>query len=179
MTFEKALCDLGSGINLMPLSVMEKLGIFEVQAARISLEMADKSIKQAYELVEDVLVKVKGLYIPVDFIILDTRKDGNESIILGRPFLTTAGAVIDVDRGELVLQLNGDYLVFKAQGSSSATMERKHEKLLSIQSQTKPPQSNSKFGVGRPQPNSKFGVEPPHSNSKFGVGRSQQCSDDL
>ena len=46
--------------------------------------------------------------------------------------------MIDVDRGELVLQLNGDYLVFKAQGSSSATMERKHEKLLSIQSQTKP-----------------------------------------
>ena len=49
MTFEKALCDLGSGINLMPLSVMEKLGIFEVQAARISLEMADKSMKQAMD----------------------------------------------------------------------------------------------------------------------------------
>ena len=45
MTFEKALCDLGSGINLMPLSVIEKLGIFEVQAARISLEIADNSRK--------------------------------------------------------------------------------------------------------------------------------------
>jgi len=45
MTLEKALCDLGSGINLMPLSVIEKLGIFEVQAARISLEMADNSRK--------------------------------------------------------------------------------------------------------------------------------------
>ena len=45
MTFEKALCDLGSGINLMPLSIMEKLGTFEVQAAKISLEMADKSMK--------------------------------------------------------------------------------------------------------------------------------------
>ena len=150
MTFEKALCDLGSGINLMPLSVMEKLGIFEVQAARISLEMADKSMKQAYGLVEDVLVKVEGLYIPVDFIILDTGKDEDESIILGRPFLATARAVIDVDRGELVLQLNEDYLVFKAQGSSSVTIERKHEKLLSIQSQTEPLHSTSKFGVGRP-----------------------------
>ena len=98
ITFEKALCDLGSGINLMPLSVMEKLGIFEVQAARISLEMADKSIKQAYGLVEDVLVKVKGLYIPVDFIILDTGKEEDECIILGRPFLATIGAVIDVNR---------------------------------------------------------------------------------
>ena len=150
MTFEKALCDLGSGINLMPLSVMEKLGIFEVQTARISLEMADNSRKQAYGLVEDVLVKVEGFYISVDFIILDTGKEEDESIILGRPFLATARAVINVDRGELVLQLNEDYLVFKAQGSSSVTMERKHEKLLSIQSQTKPPHSTSKFSVGRP-----------------------------
>ena len=118
---------------------------------------------------EDVLVKVEGLYIPADFIILDTRKEEDECIILGRPFLATAGAVIDVNIGELVLQLNRDYLVFKAQGHSSVTMGRKHEKLLSIQSQTKPPQSNSKFGVGRPQQNSKFGVESPHSNSKFGV----------
>ncbi|XLU54142.1 hypothetical protein S245_048790, partial [Arachis hypogaea] len=108
MTFEKA--DLGSGINLMPLSVMEKLGIFEVQAARISLEMADNSRKQAYGQVEDVLVKVEGLYIPADFIILDTRKDKDESIILERPFLATARAVIDVNKGKLVLQLNEDYL---------------------------------------------------------------------
>ena len=150
MTFEKALCDLGSSINLMPLSVMEKLGIIEVQAARISLEMADNSKKQAYELVEDVLVKVEDHYIPADFIILETRKCVDESIILGRPFLATTQAVIDVDRGELVLQVNEDSLVFKAQGSFSVTMERKHEKLLSVQSQTKPPQSNFKFGVGRP-----------------------------
>ena len=171
----KALCDLGSGINLMPLSVIEKLGIYGVQAAKISLEMADNSRKQAYGQVEDVLVKVEGLYIPADFIVLDTGKEEDESIILGRPFLATARAVIDVDRGELVLQLNEDYLVFKAQGYPSVTMERKHEELLSKQSQTEPPQSNSKFGVGRPQPNSKFGVEPPHSNSKFGVGRFQHC----
>ena len=122
MTFEKALCDLGSSINLMPLSVMEKLGIFEVQAARFSLELADKSRKQAYGLVEDVLVKVEGFYISADFIILNTGKDEDESIILGRPFLAIAKVVIDVDRGELVLQLKEDYLVFKAQGSSSNSL---------------------------------------------------------
>jgi len=104
-------------------------------------------------------VKVEGLYIPADFIILDTGKDEDESIILGRPFLATTRAVIDVDRGELVLQLKEDYLVFKAQGSSSENMEKKHEKLhpiLSIQSQEEPPHSNSKFGVGRPQPCSEY-----------------------
>ena len=172
----KALCDLGSRINLMPLSVIEKLGIYGVQAAKISLEMADSSRKQAYGQVEDVLVKVEGLYISANFIILDTGKDEDESIILGRPFLATARAVIDVDRGELILQLNEDNLVFTTQGSLSASMERKQKKLLSKQSQTKPPQSNSKFGVGRPQPNSKFGVELPYPNSKFGVGESQQSS---
>ena len=172
----KALCDLGSGINLMPLSVIEKLGIYGVQAAKISLEMTENSRKQAYGLVEDVLVKVEGLYIPTDFIILDTRKEEDECIILGRPFLATAGAIIDVNRGELVLQLNGDYLVFKTQGCSSVNMERKHEKLLLVQSQTKPPHSNSKFGVGRSQPNSKFGVKRPQPNSKFGVERPQPNS---
>ena len=87
---------MGSGINLMLLSVMEKLEIFEVQAAKFSLEMADKSMKKAYGQVENVLVKVKGLYILADFIILDTGKDEDESIILGRPFLATAKAMIDV-----------------------------------------------------------------------------------
>ncbi|KAL4337221.1 hypothetical protein AHAS_Ahas12G0088500 [Arachis hypogaea] len=133
----------------MPLSIMEKLGIIEVQAARISLEMADNSKNQAYGLVEDVLVKVEGHYIPADFIILETGKCMDESIILGRPFLATAKAVINVDRGELIIQVNGDSLVFKAQGYPSVTMERKHEELLSIHIQTEPPQSNSKFGVGR------------------------------
>ena len=126
-----------------------------------------------------MLVKIEGLYIPADFIILDTRKDEDECIILGRPFLATAEAVIDVNRGELVLQLNGDSLMFKAQGYHPVNMEKRHDKLLSVQCQIKPPQSNFKFGVGRPQPTSKFGVEPPHSNSKFGVGRFQHCSEYL
>ena len=141
--------------------------------------MADNSRKQAYGQVEDVLVKVEGLYIPANFIILDIGKDEDESIILGRPFLATTRAVIDVDRGKLVLQLNEGNLVFKTQGHPSVNMERKHKKLLSKQSQPEPPQSNSKFGVGRPQPNSKFGFELPYPNSKFGVGESQQCSEYL
>ena len=114
-----------------------------------------------------MLVKVETLYIPADFIILDTGKEEDESIILGRPFLATARTVIDVDRGELVLQLNEDYFVFKTRGFPSVHMEKKHEKLLSIQSQTKPPHLNSKFGVERPQPNSKFGVERPQPCSDY------------
>ncbi|XP_015954865.1 uncharacterized protein LOC107479231 [Arachis duranensis] len=56
ITFAKAMFDLGSSINLMPLSVMKKLGIQEVQATEISHEMADKSLKRAYGMVENILV---------------------------------------------------------------------------------------------------------------------------
>ncbi|XP_020966727.1 uncharacterized protein LOC110266421 [Arachis ipaensis] len=58
ITFDKALCDLGSSINMMLLSVMKKLKIQEAQPTRIALEMADKSLRQAYGLVENVMVKV-------------------------------------------------------------------------------------------------------------------------
>ena len=82
---------------------------------------------------------MNAFYIPADFIILDTGKDEDESIILGRPFLATARAVIDVDRGELVLQLNEDSLEFKTQGHPSVNMGKRHSKLLSKQSQPEPP----------------------------------------
>ncbi|XP_016192162.1 uncharacterized protein LOC107633042 [Arachis ipaensis] len=99
ITFEKALWDLGSSINLMPLFMMRKLGIQEVQPTRISLEMTDKSLKQAYSMVKNVLVKVKNLYLPAEFVILDTGEDKDNPIILGRPFLATAKALIDVEKG--------------------------------------------------------------------------------
>ncbi|XP_016195548.1 uncharacterized protein LOC107636562 [Arachis ipaensis] len=113
ITLEKALCDLRSSINLMLLSVMKKLRIQEAQPARILLEMADKSLKRAYEVVENVFVKVEDLYLPVDFVILDTGEGKDDSIILGRPFLTTERALIDVERGELVLRIHEDHLLFK------------------------------------------------------------------
>nr|XP_025612527.1 uncharacterized protein LOC112705759 [Arachis hypogaea] len=113
ITFEKALCDLGSSINIMPLFVMKRLGILEVQRAKISLEMVDKSLKRAYGMVENVLVMVEDLYIHADFVILDKGEDRDESIILGRPFLATAKAIIDVERGELVLKLHEDCILFK------------------------------------------------------------------
>ncbi|XP_016168490.1 uncharacterized protein LOC107611037 [Arachis ipaensis] len=113
ITFEKALCDLSSSINLMPLSMMRKLGIQEVQPTRISLEMVDKSLKRAYSMVEIVLVKVKNLYLPANFVRLDTGEDKDNSIILGRPFLAILKALIDVEKGELILRLWEDHILFK------------------------------------------------------------------
>ncbi|KAL4349902.1 hypothetical protein AHAS_Ahas10G0088400 [Arachis hypogaea] len=108
ITFEKVLCDLDSSINLMPLFVMKKLEIQEAQTIRISLQMADKSQRQAYGLVENLLVKVGELFLLTDFLILDMGEDTDDSIILGRPFLATGRSIIDVERGELMLRLHED-----------------------------------------------------------------------
>ncbi|KAL4374043.1 hypothetical protein AHAS_Ahas05G0142300 [Arachis hypogaea] len=111
-TFEKALYDLGASINLMPLSEMKKLQIQEAQPTKIALQMADKSMKPAYRLVENILVKVGKFFLPADFVILDTGEDENACIILGRPFLASGRALIDVEVGELVLRVHDEQLVF-------------------------------------------------------------------
>ena len=69
--FDKALCDLGASINLMPLYIFKKLGIREVKPTMVSLQLADRSIKHPRDGLENVLVKVDKFIFPVDFIVLD------------------------------------------------------------------------------------------------------------
>jgi len=69
--FEKALCDLGASINLMPLSVYNTLGLGEAKSTTVSLHLADRSITYPRGIIEDVLVKVDKFIFPADFIVLD------------------------------------------------------------------------------------------------------------
>ncbi|KAH9780125.1 hypothetical protein KPL71_007966 [Citrus sinensis] len=87
--FEKALCDLGASINLMPFSVFKKLGLGEPNATTVTLQLVDRSIKYPRDIVEDVLVKVDKFIFPADFIVLDMAEDIELPLILGRPFLAT------------------------------------------------------------------------------------------
>ncbi|XP_010248094.1 PREDICTED: uncharacterized protein LOC104591021 [Nelumbo nucifera] len=110
--FEKALCDLGASINLMPYSIFEKLGLHELTPTTITLQLADRSIKYPSGIVEDVLVKVGNFIIPTDFIVLDIEEYRTMPLILGRPFLATGNALIDVQKGLLTLRINGEEVVF-------------------------------------------------------------------
>ncbi|XP_038976653.1 uncharacterized protein LOC120107448 [Phoenix dactylifera] len=103
--FSRALCDLGASVSLMPLSVSRKLGLKELKPTTISLQLADRSVKYPLGILENVLIKVKKFIIPVDFIILEMEEDTEIPIILGRPFLATAGAIIDVKNGRLTLKV--------------------------------------------------------------------------
>ena len=66
VAIEKTLCDLGASINLMPLTMFERLEIGEVTPTMIALQLADRSIKRPYGIIEDVLVRVDKLIFPVD-----------------------------------------------------------------------------------------------------------------
>ncbi|XP_027338142.1 uncharacterized protein LOC113852086 [Abrus precatorius] len=111
--FDKALCDLGVSINLMPFSVFRRLGMQEPRPTSISLQLADRSITYPRGIVEDVLVKVDKFIFSADFIVLDIEKDDEVPIILGRPFLATGRMIIDVQQGKLTLRLNEEEVVFK------------------------------------------------------------------
>ena len=110
--FERALCDLGASINLMPLSIFRRLGLGEACPTTVTLQLADRSLKHPRGVIEDVLVKVDKFIFPVDFIVLDMEEDKEIPIILGRPFLATGRAMIDVQRGELKLRVQEDEVKF-------------------------------------------------------------------
>ena len=88
-TFNKALCDLGASINLMPFSVAKKLNLGEITLTTLSLQMADRALTFLKGNIEDVLVKVDKFIFIVDFVVLDMEEDKAAPIILRRRFLTT------------------------------------------------------------------------------------------
>nr|GEZ04871.1 reverse transcriptase domain-containing protein [Tanacetum cinerariifolium] len=99
-----ALTDLGASINLMPLSIWKKLKLPTLNDTKMVLELADRTISKPTGVTENVFVKVGKFYFPADFVILDFIADLRVLLILGRPFLSTAHALINVYEGEIVLR---------------------------------------------------------------------------
>nr|GEW18798.1 reverse transcriptase domain-containing protein [Tanacetum cinerariifolium] len=102
-----ALADLGACINLMPLSVWEGLSLSELTPTCMTLELADRSVSKPIGIAKDVLVKVGVLHFLADFVVVDFEPDPRVPLILGRCFLKTGRALIDVYKGELTLQVLG------------------------------------------------------------------------
>ena len=110
--FKKALCDSGASINLMPLSVVQRLSLGELTPTTITLQMADRSMAQPEGILEDVLIKVGKFIFPVDFVIMKMEEDTQVPLLLGRPFLATGAALIDVQKGELTLRVGEEAMHF-------------------------------------------------------------------
>ena len=103
--FQKVLCDSGASINLMPYSVTKKLSLGEITPTIVTLQIADRTLEKPEGIIEDVLVKVGKFIFPVDFIILDMEEDSQVPLLLGRPFLATGAALIDMQKGILTLRV--------------------------------------------------------------------------
>ncbi|XP_061376207.1 uncharacterized protein LOC133318231 [Gastrolobium bilobum] len=104
----RALCDLGASINLMPLSMMKTLRISELKPTTLSLQLADKTLRRPNRVIEDVLVKVDKFIFPADFVVLDMDEGGEMPLLLGRPFLATTKALIDVENGKMELRMDDE-----------------------------------------------------------------------
>ncbi|KAK4716475.1 hypothetical protein R3W88_014813 [Solanum pinnatisectum] len=97
--FSKALCDLGVSINLMPLSIYKKFGLGTPKPTAMRVLMADRTMKKPIGGLQDVLVKVESFIFLPYFVILDCEVDFEIPIILGRPFLATGHALVDMEKG--------------------------------------------------------------------------------
>ena len=140
---DKALLDLGSSVNLLPYSMYKQLGLGKLKPTNITLSLADRAVKIPKGIVEDVLVKVHKFYYPVDFVVLDTEPMAESTnqvpIILGRPFLATSNAIINLRNGvtkhtfgNMTLELN----IFHPSNKHKSAGDEEHnsdEVCLSVQ----------------------------------------------
>nr|GEV12951.1 reverse transcriptase domain-containing protein [Tanacetum cinerariifolium] len=108
-----ALADLGASINLMPLSIWRKLSLPELTSTQMLLELADQSTTRPAGIAEDIFVKVGKFHFPTDFVVVDYVVDPRFPLILGRPFLRTVRALIDVYGEELTLRVDDEAITFK------------------------------------------------------------------
>ena len=96
----------------MPLSVVQRLSLGELSLTTIILQMADRSMAQPVGVLEDVLVKVGKFIFLVDFVVMKMEEENQVPLLLGRPFLATGAALIDVQKGELTLRVGNEAVHF-------------------------------------------------------------------
>jgi hypothetical protein len=96
----------------MPRDVFEKLRL-PLEPTGMCLDLGDNSIHYPLGITEDVPMKVGQHFIPVDFVVLEMGERKKPLLILGRPFLKTVGATIDVGKGEIMFNINGEKSSFK------------------------------------------------------------------
>ncbi|GJY91329.1 reverse transcriptase domain-containing protein [Tanacetum coccineum] len=107
-----ALADSGASINLLPHSIYKKLELEALTPTRMTLELANPM-----GIAEDVVVRVDGFTFLADFVVVNFEPDPRVPIILGRPFLRTAKALIDLYEEKLTLRVGKDELVYYADKS--------------------------------------------------------------
>nr|GFA05146.1 retrotransposon protein, putative, Ty3-gypsy subclass [Tanacetum cinerariifolium] len=107
-----ALAYLGASINLMPLSVWEGLSLPELTPTCMTLELADRSVSKPIGIAKYVSFKVGVFHFPADFVVVYFEPDPRVPLILGRCFLKTSRALIDIHKGELTLHMENEAIIY-------------------------------------------------------------------
>nr|XP_028953935.1 uncharacterized protein LOC114822932 [Malus domestica] len=113
--FEHAMLDLGASINVMPYSIYASMNLGELKNDGVIIQLADRSNAYPKGVLEDVLVQVDNLIFPADFYVLEMEDSPNVTplpILLGRPFMKTARTKIDVFKGTLTMEFDGEIINF-------------------------------------------------------------------
>jgi hypothetical protein len=99
-----ALCDLGASISVMPRKIYDMLGVPPLENCYVDVHLADIAKKKPLGRINEALIMVNNNLVPVDFLVVDIECNASCSIILGRPFLRTVGAIIDMKEGTIRYQ---------------------------------------------------------------------------
>nr|GEZ08877.1 hypothetical protein [Tanacetum cinerariifolium] len=113
-----ALADLDASINLIPLSVWNKLSLPKLSPTCMTLELADCLISHLIGVAKDVFVKIGTFHFSADFVVVDFYADPRVPLILGRSFLKTGRALIDMFEGELTLRVGKEAITFNLDQTS-------------------------------------------------------------
>ncbi|GJT37731.1 putative reverse transcriptase domain-containing protein [Tanacetum coccineum] len=122
--FDNALVDLGASVSVMHLSTYLNLGLGELAHTKLTVELADRTVKYPKGIAENVLVGIGKFTFSVDFIILDMPEDIKVPLILGRPFLSTTHAKIDVYKRKITLKVGKERIIFKSVKPASSLIKR-------------------------------------------------------
>nr|GEW69847.1 reverse transcriptase domain-containing protein [Tanacetum cinerariifolium] len=128
----KALADLGASINLMPLSVWKKLGLPELISTCMTLELANRVICTPAEIARDVFVSVGKFTFLADFVIVDYKSDPRVLLILGRPFLRTARALINVHGEEMIICDGDERLILNIRHDTSSYSNQPQRESINV-----------------------------------------------
>nr|GEW78771.1 reverse transcriptase domain-containing protein [Tanacetum cinerariifolium] len=128
----KALADLGASINLMPLSVLKRLGLPKLIFTQMTLELANRAICTPARIARNVFVPVGKFTLPAEFVIVDYENDPKFPLILGRPFLRTGRAMIDVHGKEMILRDGDERLTLNTRHDTSSYSNQPQKESINV-----------------------------------------------
>jgi hypothetical protein len=107
VNFNEAICDFGVSVNIMPKVIYKRMFDYPLLYTTLCLQLADQSLCYTKGMLEDICVHVGNSYVPIDFMVVETGGDEKSPIILGRPFLNTAGAIIYANSAKICFNIKG------------------------------------------------------------------------